>query len=74
MSQSHEDLGETPFGEQPLVFSRSDFVHALNRAIKDLDDFLPLLRRWLDRHAPDRAKGLTARFKSRFIHPKERRG
>jgi hypothetical protein len=67
-------MGGKPLGEHPIVFSRSDFVHALERTIKDLDDFVPLLRRWLGLHAPDRAKGLTARFKSRFIHPKERRG
>jgi hypothetical protein len=43
------------------------------RASADLDDFLPLLRRWLGLRASNHEKGLVARFKSRFICPKEMR-
>jgi hypothetical protein len=66
-------MSEKPGGERPVVFSRDVFAAALERAMRDLDEFLPLLRRWLGVHAPDRAKGLTAKFKSRFIQPQRRK-
>ncbi|HVZ70743.1 MAG TPA: hypothetical protein VHJ20_00075 [Polyangia bacterium] len=65
-------MGDKPAGEQPVVFSRAAFAAALDRAIEDLEGFVPLLRRWLGLHAPDRAKGLTAKFKSTFLQPERR--
>jgi hypothetical protein len=71
---SNGGMGSKPAGEVPVIFTRPDFVRAIEQVDRDLHDFRQPLRRWLDEHAPRYAKRLVERFDSRFIRSRSRRG
>jgi hypothetical protein len=60
-------MGEKPVNETPIVLARTEFVHALEQAGKDLRAFLGPLRRWLGAHAPAQAEKLVGRFEEFFV-------
>lgn len=59
-------LGSKPKSESPIVFTTAKFEAAIEKVAADIDDFVAVLRNWLQRHAPTHANKIADAFLKEF--------